>query len=431
LGLRENARRVARASNKLSGYGMSIALLAVASLAVIPALVRADGDAAWGAIALGQTIGGMAATLIAYGWWMSGPARIAVADGGRRRTEFLESMAVKLLIVLPSTAVAATVAALVAPASPGLAAMGALSSATVGLSSNWYFIGARRPYVMLLVETVPRVCGTVSAILLMDAGADAAVGLLCMMLGTLTGCAGSAVWILVTTWSYRSTAPRRAKVSDVLKDQRHGLATSLGSSLYGAAPLIIVSLVAPAAQPVFALADKLQRQITVAVGPLVTVLQGWVPSRDPARAASRVRRALLLGIAMSCVLAVVTAIAGPWTLQWLGGGHIDVEFVLVLAMAIFVGLNFLESVAAKVALATLGRLRVAARAMLLGVATGLPLAAVGAYFGGAVGAMGGVLLGLGARAVVESVSAFGAAKLSFESSGGRRDTVGQRENVDA
>ena len=48
-------------------------------------------------------------------------------------------------------------------------------------------------------------------------------------------------------------------------------------SLYSSTPIVIVSVVAPAALPVYAVVDKVQRQVIVALTPFVTVLQGWVP----------------------------------------------------------------------------------------------------------------------------------------------------------
>jgi len=70
------------------GYGSSMVLLAITSLLAIPAMVAASGTHAWGAIAVGQSIGGVAAVIIAYGWGLSGPAAIARADQLARMREY-------------------------------------------------------------------------------------------------------------------------------------------------------------------------------------------------------------------------------------------------------------------------------------------------------------------------------------------------------
>lgn len=61
--------------NKLVGFGLSMALLAIAALVAIPAMIRSSGENAWGAIALGQNLGAFGAMLIAYGWGSSAPLR--------------------------------------------------------------------------------------------------------------------------------------------------------------------------------------------------------------------------------------------------------------------------------------------------------------------------------------------------------------------
>src|SRR6478609_611747 len=99
--------------SKIFGYSISMVLLAVASLVAIPAMVHASGAAAWGAIAAGQSIGGVAAVIIAYGGGLSGPAVIARADAGGRLKEYLESVAVKLSLCLPIGGAAFAVAWLV------------------------------------------------------------------------------------------------------------------------------------------------------------------------------------------------------------------------------------------------------------------------------------------------------------------------------
>lgn len=419
------ARRVMGGLNKVSGFALSIVLLAAASLAVIPAMIRADGDAAWGSIAVGQSIGGIAAVAIGYGWGISGPARIAIADASRRRTEYLESVKVRLLLAVPAAGLAAVAATFVTPVSPLLGALGAISAATVGLSANWYFAGTRRPYVMLLMETVPRVMGTIVGIVMMAMGAGATAGLLCVTAGMLIAFLGSCSWILLSSRRFRSQAPRTASVGVLLARQRHGLVSSLGSSVYVAAPLVIVSLVAPAAQPVFALVDKVQRQVSVALVPLVTVLQGWVPHIEARESAARANRALAGGATLGVLLGVGIFVFGPLLIDFLGHGSIEVSTFVILLMAGYVAINFFESVVAKVTLASLGRLKLAAHATSISALIGLPLVAAGAIFWGAAGALAAVLFGLIARTIVEATAA-------YRTIGRQRRSVAQiPEDVDA
>lgn len=389
----------------MSGFALSIALLAVASLAAIPVMVGAEGDRVWGAIALGQAVGAIAAAAIGFGWGVSGPARIAVADGPHRRTAYVESVRARAALFVPIAATSGALAALVAPQSPGLAVLGALTAATAGVSANWYFVGTGSPYALLVAETVPRVLGTVIGIALMLGGAGAAAGLAGMLGGLVAAFVCSTLWILLGLRPHRDLAPRPARLSRVLAEQRHGMGSALGSAVYIALPLVVVTVVAPAAQPVFALVDKLQRQVSVALQPVITVAQGWVPRRDVAQSAARARTALAVGAAAASVIGLVVVLTGGPALRWLGGGEIAVMPLAVVLMALFVAVNFFESLVAKALLPSLGRLRIGAHATVVSTFVVVPLVALGAALWGAVGALTAVVLGLVTRGAVEAVAA--------------------------
>lgn len=389
----------------MSGFAVSIGLLAIASLAAIPVMVAAEGDRGWGAIALGQAVGAIAAAAIGFGWGVSGPARIAVADGAHRRTAYVESVRARLVLFAPIAAIAAVAAALLAPGSSGLAVLGAVTAAAAGVSANWYFVGIGSPYGLLLAETVPRVLGTGTGIVLMLAGAGGAAGLAGMFGGMAAAFACSTTVILVRTRRHRADAPRPARLARVLADQRHGMGSALGSAVYIALPLVVVTVVAPAAQPVFALVDKFQRQVSVALQPVITVAQGWVPRRSEAQSATRARRVLLVGGAMAALIGVVVAVSGGAVLGWLGGGQIAVSTAAIVLMALFVGVNFFESLVAKALLPSLGRLRIGSHATIVSTLVALPLVALGAVLWGAVGALVAVVVGLVTRGAVEVAAA--------------------------
>lgn len=396
------AGRSVRGLARVAGFAASMGLLAVASLAAIPAMINASGPTAWGGIALGQSIGAIAAVVVAYGWGLSGPAVIAAADDAGRRAEYTASVRVKRLLFPVAGALAAGLAAVIARDLWLYGLVGALSATSIGLTANWFFVGLARPYVLLLVETVPRVLGTATGIVAMVLGSGAVLGVACQLAGMLLAFAVSTVWILRNTTA--SSGPRPT-VRQTMLDQRHGLTSTVVSSAYVSAPLVIVSVLAPWAQPLYALADKVQRQINVALGPLITVQQGWVPRARGRQLHRRARLVLLVGavLAVGCGLGVM--IAGPFLLDWLGGGHVVVPLAVLVLMSAFVTLNVYESTVSKVVLAALGRIPVVSRATLIGATVGLPLVGVGAVWFGAVGALIGVVSGLAVHLVLELVPA--------------------------
>lgn len=379
-------------------------LLAVASLAVIPAMVAASGATAWGLIAVGQSIGGIGAVLVAYGWGLSGPAAIARAGEDVRLAAYLESVLAKLILFLPVAAAAVGVAVLVAGPLAVYAAVGAVSAASIGLTANWYFVGTSSPYRFLLLETVPRVAGTAAGIGFMVTGSDALVGVVWQLLGMLGAFAVCSVWILRPwRWSRLRAAPRRPMPA-VLGSQRNGIVSSVLSSVYSAAPLVIVTLIAPAAQPVYAVVEKVQRQVIVALQPLVTFLQGWIPRAAPPDLGRHIRSGLLGACAFAVVLGLGMAVVAPDLVLWLGSGQIVPSFPTLLLMAVITSVSLFESVTSKAALPALGRLDMLARSTLIGTLVGLPLVAVGALFLGAPGALLGILAGLLLRVALELAS---------------------------
>lgn len=405
-----------RGLNKIFGFGLSMLLLAVASLVAIPSMVAASGPVAWGMIATGQAIGAVAAVAVAYGWGMSGPAKIAHADRSERLTEYAESVVCELIIFVPIALVAFGVACLIGRDYGLYAGVGALSTATVGLTANWFFIGRSQPYALLIGETLPRVAGTVVGILLMSSGSTALVGVLWQLIGMVSAFVVCTVWIL-TPWDAEARRlVRRRPVRTVLWAQRHGLTATLLSSLYAAAPIAIVTVVAPAIQPIYAVLDKVQRQINAGLSPFTVVMQGWIPRAPKGGLSLRIRQALLASLVFSAALGAFILLVAQDLMTWLGGGKIHPPFIALALMATITAIYAFESIVAKAALPAAGKLKIAARATIIGTSVGLPLVAVGAFLFGAEGALVGILTGIVVRLTLE-LAAVGGAGRSADSAG--------------
>ena len=381
-----------------------MALLAVVSLSAIPAMVDASGPVAWGMIALGQSIGGIGASVISYGWSLSGPAFIARAGERERQTEYAESVSAKLLLFVPVAAAAGGIAWLVGRDFALFAVAGAVSMAATGLTANWYFIGMVQPYRLLVAETAPRVLGTIIGIVLMSSGASALVGVLMQLAGMFSAFLISS--IVISAPSRRLGALERRPVLSVLVAQRLGVSASVVSSLYVALPIVVVSLVAPTVQPVYAVVEKVQRQVVVGLGPFVTVLQGWIPRGRPEALHGRVRQGLVAAVVSSAVLAVFMLAVAPELIGWLGGGQITPSFLTLAIMSLIIGTSILEAMVSRACLSALGRLDLAARSTAIGSIVGLPLVGFGAIFLGAPGALGGILVGLAVRLSLELIGLF-------------------------
>lgn len=387
--------------NKVVGFGLSMAMLAVAALIAIPAMIRASGENAWGAIALGQNLGAFGAMVIAYGWSIFGPVEIARGDQKSRTTEFLASIKVRMILLVPTLLIVAVSSALLSPLRPDLAAVGAVTSALTGLTATWFFVGLARPYVLMLVETVPRVAFTVVGIVEMENGADALYGLIWQGLGLLMAFLVSLWWILRYLGFRPGKVERLPGTIALLKQYGGGVTSSLGSQLFTVLPLVIVTMVAPLAQPVFALVDKLYRQVLVALLPIVSVLQGWVPRGDDP--AARVRRMMWWTVGMSTVIGIGTVVVGPWILHYLGAQTVRPTTLDIALLAALLAVTFYVAVLGHAVLGTYRELRALAWSTLTGTVIGMPAVAVGAWFFGVPGALSGMLIGMSVRLVIKLV----------------------------
>ncbi len=387
--------------HKMVGFGLGMGLLGIATLLAIPAMVHVSGADAWAAIAIGQAVGGVAAVGIAYGWVVSGPASIAKANPADRRVEYVESVKTRLALFVPVMLVAAVVALLVTQTNPVLAVLGSISTAVIGLTASWFFVGTGEPYLLLALETVPRIAGTLIGILLMSTANSAAIGLISQIVGALVGF-GLCSYHILRRHRGDGRLPTRS-VRRVLYDQRHGVTSSAVSTLYAALPIVLVGWFAPNSLTSFAVLDKLQKQINSAVAPFVQVFQGWVPRAGRNELKHRVNVALVVAGAAGAVMAVVLTVIGQPLVRWLGGGQIQVsDLSLALAM-IAISLSMIESIAAKACLVALGMIGKVARITTWGSLVGIIFIAAFAFAWGTSGAMAGLVLGWMLRLGVELV----------------------------
>ncbi|WP_354576112.1 hypothetical protein [Frigoribacterium sp. UYMn621] len=318
--------------------------------------------------------------------------------------EYSESAVTKILLSVPIAGLAFLLAWLVGRDFAIFAGIGAVSMASIGLTAGWFFVGRGQPWLMLLFETVPRVGGTIVGIWFMTTGSSALIGVLWQLFGMVAAFTLCSL-VILRPWRLESLRSiSRKPVRRVLVDQRQGITSSILSSVYASTPIVIVTILAPGAQPVYAVVEKVQRQVIVALGPFVTVLQGWVPrARGIEALHRRVRQGTLATAVFAVALGGLMLAAAPELIRWLGGGVIQPTMAILALMATITAVSLFESVVSKAALSALERLDVVAKSTAIGSLVGLPLVAVGSLSLGALGALIGILVGLVLRLILELV----------------------------
>ena len=388
----------ARGGGHLLGYLSGTVLLALTSLAAIPALISADGLANWSGFALGQAAGSIAAATINLGLRVSGPSEVAASKDPARRGLLVQSIRFRLIIVAPVSAIATIIGALIAPDVLVFVLLGVVQQAANGLSDRWYLVGMSRPFTVFTTDALPRTLANVAAVLavyLLGAGLTEAAVLMCV--GTLVSSASTSFASLRLT---RGVAPDIPRMSTFLRGQMAGLWVNVTESGLLAAPMLLIGVVAPSALAQYAFYDKIYRQGTSGLTPISQVLQPWAARRTGAARWRRIMISLGIGLVVASLSAMLGAVVGVPILQVLAAGEVDPGWVTTTLLFTAVGLWVLRMIAVRSGLIPLRDSRFVGISSTVGLVVGLILTVGGAYLLGADGAVTGIALGAALQCVV-------------------------------
>lgn len=392
--------RLSRQALLTLGYAVNMVVLAVAGLAMIPALIATVGPRDWADIAVAQAIGGFCGVITGYGWGLAGPAYVARADGPTRARRYFESLRGRALVGSGVIPAGMLLLAVVIGRVGLIPTMALLVTAAVALSPAWFYVGVARPWALIIVDTVPRTLGTGLAILCLHLGFPVIVAFVLQLLGIGVGLLTASVRI-GAGGGPRQRGNHWREAVGVLRGQSTGMVAAGTSAAFAALPVVLVGLVAPAALPVYAVFDKVQRQFASAVSPVVQVSQGLVARAEPNARRAAVRRVTVAVGSISVVGAALFAMIGAWFLHLLVARTIKFDSVEVAVLGTGLALILFEQAFGHAVMATAGRMRQLATATLAGALIGLVLVTVGAHISGALVALIGFEVGLSMTIVLE------------------------------
>ena len=318
------------------GYGISVAVSGVISIAVIPAVIIFAGKDAWTTIAVAQAVAGFAFVIAVFGWGVTGPTTVATLDDGERGRFYLDSLLSRLWLCVPILPIAIAIAIPVSRGDAALATVTVVTGVLAALGGGWFYVGESSPIRFLLLDTLPRNVGTVVGALALMATGDA------LWFALLQG-VGVVVAAVITTgdilrrypgWA-PSVSPRRAIGN--LRGHSASVTMSITSSLYVNVPIILVGIFIPQATAGYALAERIVRLALYSTRPIVQVSQGYVPSSSMDTQVFRARRVVWISLLLGAVGAVGYTLLGPWAGSILSGGILSIPFALALAMGINLG----------------------------------------------------------------------------------------------
>lgn len=381
----------ARGGRHLLGYLSGTILLALTSLLAIPALISADGLENWSGFALGQAAGSIAAATINLGLRVSGPSEVAATRDPERRGLLVQSIRVRLVVVLPVVAIATLVAALIAPGLLLFVLLGVVQQASNGLSDRWYLVGMSRPFTVFMTDALPRTLANILAVLavyLLGAGLAEAAILMCV--GTIASSAMTSVASLGLTSGVKPQIP---KLGAFVRGQMAGLWVNLTESGLLAAPMLLIGILAPGALAQYAFYDKVYRQGTSGLTPISQVLQPWSARRTGAARWRRITISIGIGFVVVLMSAALGATIGVPILRLLAAGEVDPGWSTTTLLATAVGLWVMRMIAVRSGLMPLRDSRFVGISSTVGLAISLLLTVGGAYAYGSDGAVAGIAVG--------------------------------------
>lgn len=394
---RRNAGAAALARRIAAFAGVPFLSL-VAPFVFLPVLARLAGTDVWVAIALGQSVGGIAALVAGLGYSTLAPPFVAVASPQERRRLLATSLHVRVPVWGVAALIGVIVAALLSPAANRVEAgtmAGAMSLA--GLAPTWYWIGVGRAMPILWSEVLPRTAATLAATGLLVLGAGAIWYPVLLAVAMIAGPA-------VIYWRIASrelVSVDRDDVIAVLRRHPPAVIAEIAGGAYNALAVALVTSVAPVAQTArYVSGDKAYRIGQYSVSALGNALQGWVVEAGIARVGRRLRIVILLHGSVGVVGCVALGLSGTWLTAFLFGAKVAVSEATAWGFGVAIlGITF------GTAFGRIGLITIGARKAFMNCVVGAAIVGVtGLLTGGALWGASGAAWALGLTEVLSAAA---------------------------
>lgn len=340
---------------------------------LLPILSRVVGQAGWLSLGVGQALGGVAGTIVLFGWWVVGPARFHELDTRQaRRSLFIESLQSRLLVsLIVFPAVGVLVSLLSAPEWRLEAVLMSWATASAGLTPAWYCIAMGSPGLLLRFDAVPKLVATVLSAVLMLLTNEVWVYPVLLLLGTL----GATVAFVQCHARVRQGGLTRLNVLlNGLRVQLPVVTSNLVGTIYTATPLPIASALASVsvAAP-FTSAERLYRLSKFSIVALANSFQSLVLEKNSVDRYRRHTIALGFHVILGVIGGASITFVGPLFTTWLFGVELGADLPSCLGF----GLSFLflscSSPLTRNLLIPAGKTTAALRATITGALVGVPL----------------------------------------------------------
>lgn len=358
---------------RFGGFATSLVFSTVINLLAIPFVISTLGKETWGELALAQATAAIFGIVVAFGWGTVGAALVASLPPHERAQMFLDSLVSRTYLFFLAAPVMFVTVLLLAKVEPLVAALASVGYMLPFAGASWFFIGQAKPWKLFLLDVLPQGMGLVMGVVMIQFFPQPLVFVLSLLVFNLVAVVLGGIGALTGAAQPPKADFRFYPAMKRLKDQRHGVIAAGTGSLNSNLPMLVVNQIVTAALPQYALADKLFRFAVAGFGPILQVIQGWIPEAGPSHSALRIRKVARLTPAVGLLAGIVLAVLTPWASALFSGGAISIDYSLSIPFGIILGGVLVAQVVGLACLIPLGKGAALARSTAIGAAFNIPL----------------------------------------------------------
>jgi O-antigen/teichoic acid export membrane protein len=367
---------------RFGGFATSLVFSTAINLLAIPFVIATLGKNTWGELALSQATAAIFGIIVAFGWGTVGAAMVASLPEQKRPQMFVDSLVSRIYLFLLAAPVMYVVMVLISKVDAPVAALASVAYILPFVGASWFFIGQAQPWKLFLFDVLPQGLGTVVGVVLIQYFPEPIVFVLSLVAFNLVAIVLGAVGALFGVRHLVKTDFGIMPAFRRLRDQKYGVIAAGTGSLNSNLPMLAVNQVIAAALPQYALADKLFRFAVAGFGPVLQVIQGWIPEAGPDRSLHRIRTVAGLAPIVGLLAGLLLAVLTPWASPIFSGGVIIIDYSLSIPFGLILAGVIVAQVVGLACLIPLGRGAALAKSTAIGAAVNVPLMfALGIAFG--------------------------------------------------
>jgi hypothetical protein len=326
--------RVRQHARRLGGFILLPAMSMIASVVLLPLVSDQYGSAGWVTLALGQSIGAMASVVVSLAWPLTGGHEVASAGPAERKNIYRRSVTSRLTVLVGMLAITIPVTSLLTSTFPLAATLFMVGITLNGLTASWFYAGTGEPRYVVINEGLVRLGAYLVSVvgLLLGAGLLWYAAVMALSGFVMVGLNWRQVMgreNIFRTWDVRESF-------GLVRQQLAGTLARVLQALFGFGGPTLFSGFAPAALPLYAGLDQIQKAANNALGVVPYAFIGYVGSSDASRFFRRMARSMLLVTGLSVVAAVFWALAGPLAVRLLFSDSLEIppggHFLLTLCV---------------------------------------------------------------------------------------------------